>query len=109
VKVARRQQGTVVRGTVRSPGGPARFAAKLFASNRALSRRRPARSRLVQVGSRSGASTATGPTSFGIAVTRAARRALARTGRLVVQLRVVVTPPGGDRGTTTFTVVLRPR
>jgi plastocyanin len=109
VSVARRQRGTVLRGTVTTPAGRSRIVVTALISNRALAERRPKHVRRVRVGSQSKRSTGTGKTSFAVALNTAARRALQRRHRLDVGLRIVVTPPGARAFTTNVAVVLRER
>ena len=108
VKVARRQRGTAVRGSVTTSEDGSRVAIKALVSNRLLARTAPRRVRKVSVGSLRKRVPIAGRTSFAIKLSAAARRALKRHGRLVVDLRISVTPPGGAASTKTARVVLRP-
>ncbi len=107
VTVARRQEGTVLRGSVTTSAVGSRIVVTALVSNRALQKSRPRRARKIQVGSQSKRTTRAGKTSFAVKLNAAARRALARRERLSVDLRIVVTPPGGRAVTTTVTVALR--
>jgi plastocyanin len=103
VKVPSRQRGTVVHGSVTTPGGPSRIAVTAFASRRALA----ARARKLRIGSVTKRSAGTGPTRFALTVNRAARRALHRRHRLAVGLRIVVTPSAGSAVARMVAVTLR--
>ncbi|HEY6781288.1 MAG TPA: plastocyanin/azurin family copper-binding protein [Thermoleophilaceae bacterium] len=107
VSVARRQRGAILRGAVTTPSGRSQIAVTAFSSNRALAKRRPKHVRQVRVGSLSKRLTGIGKTSFALRLNVAAQRALHRRHRLVVDLRIVVTPLGGRAGATSVTVVLR--
>jgi plastocyanin len=102
VRVARRQRGAVLRGTVTRPAG-SRIVVKAFVSRRALGARPTGRRRPVRVGS-----TATRRASFAVRLDAGARGALARLGRLTVTLRIAIAPPGRRTVTRTVVVVLRP-
>jgi plastocyanin len=103
VKFARRQRGAVVRGTVATPAGPSKIVIRAFVTSRALAQG----AKLVRVGSKTKRSTGAGKTSFALRVNRVARRALGRSGRLSVRLRIVVTPQGGKPVSQTAKVTLR--
>jgi plastocyanin len=109
VSVAHRQRGVVVHGAVTTPAGRSRIVVTARVSNRALAKRRPRHVRQVRVGSQSRRSTGTAKTSFAVRLNAAARRALHRRQRLVVDLRIVVTPPGERAVAKTVAVVLRDR
>ncbi len=107
VTVARRQRGAVLRGTVTTPVAGTRIVVAAFASNRALVQPRPRRARLLRVGAtrtRSDGEEA----AFALRLDGTARAALRRRGSLAVELRIVVTPPGGRARSTALTVVVRP-
>jgi plastocyanin len=106
VKVANRQRGVVVRGSVTTPAGPSDIAVTALVAKSALS---ASRVRRVRVGSVSKRSTGSGKTSFGLRINRAARRALHRRHRLAVSLRIVITPDAGTAVRKTMPVVLRER
>jgi plastocyanin len=108
VKVARRQRGTAVRGSVTTTEDGSRLAVRALASNRALSEKRPRRIRKVSVGSLRRQLGDAGKVHFAIKLSAAARRALKRSERLAVELRISVTPPAGDATTRTARVTLRP-
>jgi hypothetical protein len=103
VKVAARQRGVVVHGSVTTPAGPSDIAVTALAARSALA----SRARHVKVGSVSRRSTGTGKTSFSLRVNRAARRALHRRHRLALTLRIAVTADAGRAFKKTVTVVLR--
>lgn len=105
LSVARRQQGGVVRGTVTTPVAGSRIVVSAFVSSKLLAK--PARQ--VRVGSETKRSKSTGKASFAVKLNAAARRALHRRHRLVVSLRIVVTPPGGKAVPTKATVTVRDR
>jgi plastocyanin len=106
VKVARRQTGTTVRGSVTTSVDNSRLAIKVLVANRLLAKKPP--SRKVSVGSLRKQIANAGKTSFAVKLNRAARRALNRRDRLVVALRITLTPPGGQATTKTARVTLRP-
>lgn len=106
-KIARRQRGNVLRGSVTTPVAGSRIVITAFVSNRALVKR-PRRTKKVPVGSQRKSSTTAGRTRFALKLNAVARGALARRGRLAVELRIVVTPPGGRATRTTVAVKLRP-
>jgi hypothetical protein len=105
VKVAQRQSGTVVRGSVTTPAGPSTIAVTALVAKSALA----SRARLVKVGALKKPSAGTGRTSFRLRVDRGARRALHRRHRLAVTLRIAVTPHSGEAFKKTVRVVLRER
>ena len=107
VKIARRQRGTTVRGSVTTTQDNSRLAIKALVSNRLLATTRPRRIRKVSVGSLRKQVAKAGKTSFALKLNRAARRALNRRHRLVVGLRITVTPPSGQATTKTARVTLR--
>jgi plastocyanin len=102
VKVARRQRGTIARGSVTTPAGPSAIAVTALVAKSALA----SRVRLVKVGALRKRSLGTGRTSFALRVNRAARRALQRRHRLAVTLRIVVRPDAGGAFKKTVAVVL---
>ena len=103
VKVARRQAGTVVHGTVTTPAGPSTIAVRAFAAKAALA----ARARPVKVGSVTKTSKGSGSTAFSLRINRAARRALHRRHRLALSVRIAITPPYEASTRKTVSVVLR--
>ena len=105
VKVAQRQSGTVVRGSVTTPAGPSTIAVTALVAKSALA----SRARLVKVGAVKKPSAGTGRTSFRLRVNRGARRAIHRRHRLAVTLRIAVTPHSGEAFKKTVRVVLRER
>jgi plastocyanin len=108
VKVARRQRGTTLRGSVTTAVDDSRIVITALVSNRLLAGSRPRRIRKVSVGAfRKHVATAR-KTAFAIRLRRVARRALDRRERLAVGLRIVITPPSGPATTKTVRVTLRP-
>jgi hypothetical protein len=105
VKVAQRQRGVVVRGSVTTPAGPSTISLTALVARSALA----SRARLVKVGALKKRSAGTGATSFGLRVNRSARRALHRRHRLALRLRIVVNPDAGAASKKTVQVVLRER
>ena len=75
-----------------------------FATSRSLAARA---ARSVRVGSLRKRSTGTGRTAFAVRLKATARRALAKRGRLIVSLRIVVTPPRGQAITKNVAVAVR--
>jgi hypothetical protein len=101
VRVAHRQRGAVLHGTVTTPAGRARIIVTAYLAGH--SSRTP-------VGSQTRRSKGNGTTAFAIRLEAAGRRALLRARRLTVELRVVVTPDAGRPVTRkTVTVALRDR
>jgi plastocyanin len=107
VKVARRQRGTTLRGSVTTSEDSSRIAITALVSNHLLAQSRPRRIRKVSVGALRKQVATAGKTSFAVRLRRAARRALERRGRLAVDVRIVVTPPAGRATTRTVRVTLR--
>ena len=95
LRVARRQRGRAVRVSLRIARGPARVEARLARGGRRAGRvlRRRAR---------------TGALRLRVPLNRAARRALARRGRLALRLTVSVRAPGRAAATARRRVLLRP-
>jgi plastocyanin len=108
VKVARRQRGTTVRGSVTTSEVGSRLVIRALVSNRLLATSPPSRVRKVSVGSLRRQLPSAGKASFAVRLNRAARRALNRRDRLSVDLRISVTPPGGTAIAKTARVILRP-
>jgi plastocyanin len=107
VKVATRQRGLTVRGSVLVARGGSRVLARAFARRRALSPR--SSSKLVtQVGRRLRTSVPAGRVAFSAPLNAAARAALRRNGRLLITLRLTVTPVDGSPYNAARTVILRP-
>jgi plastocyanin len=105
VAVAHRQRGTTLRGSVTTTEDGSRLTVKALVSNRLLGKT-PSR-RKVSVGSLRKQVANAGKTSFALKLNRAARRALNRRDRLIVALRITVTPPGGQATTKTIKVTVR--
>jgi len=106
LRIAREQVGVVLRGRMSTVAG-ARILVTALVSNRALAQRPPRHARKVRVGWVRTRSTDTGRASFALRLTRAARGALLRKGRLAVTLRVVVKPPAGRPFARTIAVAVR--
>jgi plastocyanin len=101
VRVAHRQRGAVLHGTVTTPAGRARIIVTAYLA---------AHGARIRVGSQTRHSTGAGTTAFAVRLDATGRRALLRAHRLAVDLRVVVTPPAGRPVTTkTVAVALRDR
>jgi plastocyanin len=101
VSVAHRQHGAVLRGTVTTPAGRSQITVTAYRSGHGAR---------VRSGSLRKRSTGTGATAFAVRLDAAAQRALLRAHRLIVDLRVVITPAAGRPVTTkTISVVLRDR
>jgi plastocyanin len=101
-KVAHRQRGVTVRGSVTTPAGPSAIAVTALVARKVLA----SRVRLVKVGAVEKHSAATGRTAFSLRINRAARRAFHRRHRLAVTLRIAVTPEAGTASKKTVAVVL---
>jgi plastocyanin len=106
LRVASRQRGSTVRGSVRVRSAGSRVLTRAFARRNALYGGRSLHQ--VQVGRRARSSAPSGRVAFSVALNAAARRALRRNGRLSISLRLTVTPPQGSAYTATRAVVLRP-
>jgi plastocyanin len=99
VRVAHRQRGAVLRGTVTSPAGRAQITVTAYLAGHGAR---------IRVGSQTKHSKGAGTTAFAVKLDAAGRRALSRTHRLTVDLRVVITPAAGRPVTTkTVAVALR--
>jgi plastocyanin len=103
VKLAQRQSGVVVRGSVGTPAGPSTITVTALVARGALA----SRARLVRIGALTKHSIRTGSTSFALRINRAARRALHRRHRLALMVRIAVTPDAGTAFEKTVKVVLR--
>lgn len=107
LKVAARQRGFRVRGSVLVDRPGSRLLARAFARRKALFA--GTRSLLdVQVGRQTRSSIGGTRVAFTVPVNAAARSALRRNGRLLITLRLTVTPPDGSAYTARRTVILRP-
>jgi len=102
ISIARKQNGTAVRGSVTPPAGPSTIAVTLLAQKQVV-----AASKLVRVGSTRKRSKGSGRTSFVAKLNARARLALQRRKRLALTVRVVVTPPAGTRTARLYRVTLR--
>ncbi len=108
LKVATQQRGTSVRGSVLVARSGSRLLARAFARRRSLFA--GSRSSLaVQAGRQLRPSVGEGRVTFAAPLTAAARAALRRNGRLLITLRLTVSPIQGKVYTATRTVILRPR
>jgi plastocyanin len=94
VRVAKRQRGATVRGTVdiSQAGAGGRLEVLLFAKRAALSGKRAAGT--TRVGRLVRSQLKAGKVSFAVALKGAARRGLKREGKLSLSVKLVVTPPG---------------
>jgi plastocyanin len=108
VKVALHQRGLTVRGSVLITRGGSRVLARAFARRRAVFPRSSSRL-VVQVGRRVRSSVDDGRVAFYAPLNATARAALRRNGRLLVTLRLTVTPAEGTPYNAARTVILRPR
>jgi hypothetical protein len=100
VKLAPKQRGTRVRGTVEVK----QAASKLEVTVTARLKRAP-----VRVGHWVKASTGSGPEAFSVPLDASARRALRRQRRLTTTVAVTLTAPDGKRLTHTAKALIRPR
>jgi plastocyanin len=107
LRVTSRQRGVVVRGSVRVRSGGSRLLARAFARRKALGG--GSSTRQVAVGRSLRSSVGSGRAAFTVSLGATARRALRRSGRLAISLRVTVTPSEGAPYTATKSVVLRRR
>jgi hypothetical protein len=108
VKVAARQHGHVVRGSVViSPAGEgARLQIDLFVRSPVLAR--AGHGALVKIGRLVVSHVHAGAVSFSVALSRTAREALARHRRLAVSVRVALQAAGAKPVTVARAVLLRP-
>jgi hypothetical protein len=106
VRLTARQRGTTVRGSVNVARASSRLLARGFARRRALTG--GSSSLQVQVGRQQRLSVGPGRVSFAVALNASARRALRRSSRMSITLRLTVTPDKGKAYTATRTVILRP-
>jgi plastocyanin len=107
LRVAATQRGTVVRGSVRVDRAGSRLLARAFARRGALTGGRSTTP--VRVARQVRSSVGPGRVAFSLRLDAAARRALRRSGRLAITLRLTVTPPAGSSYTATRAVILRAR
>jgi plastocyanin len=105
--VALRQRGYGVRGSVLVARGSARLVAQAFARRKALFAGSRS-TREVAVGRQFLPSVGGARATFAAPLNRTARRALRRNGRLLVKLRLTITPAEGTPFTAARTVILRP-
>ena len=107
LSVATQQRGYRVRGSVLVQRGGVRLVARAFAQRRALYA--ASRSRLeVRVGRHARATGGGVRVAFSTPLNRTARAALRRNGRLLIRLRLTITPAQGAAYTAIRTVILRP-
>jgi hypothetical protein len=95
-----------VKGSVLVKRSGSRLLARTFARRKALSGGRS--TKLIQVGRKLRTRVGPGRVTFSVALNATARRALRRSGRLSIVLRLTVTPPSGKAFTASRTVILRP-
>jgi hypothetical protein len=100
VKVAAKQHGTRVRGTVEVRDAASRLEVTVTA------RLKKAR---VRVGRRVVASTASGTVAFSVPLDAKARRVLRSTGRLTLTVSVALTSPRGTKLTRSAKALITPR
>ncbi|MEY2514442.1 MAG: hypothetical protein QOJ89_1800 [bacterium] len=93
LRVTSVQRGTSVRGSVRVRNAGSRLLARAFARRGALSG--GTSTAQVAVGRQLRSSVPATRVSFSVPLSAAARRALRRSGRLAITLRLTVTPPSG--------------
>ena len=103
LKLTRHQRGQAVRGSIAVARAGSRLSVKLLAKPSALNRRGRAQ---VGVGGVTRTANA-GPATFSVTLSRAARKALARRGRLALTVRIAVTPPNGTPFRAMKTVTLK--
>lgn len=107
LRLAKNQRGLAIRGSVRVTKAGSRLLARAYARRKAL---HGGASRVqLQVGRLSRRPVGAGRVAFTVKLNSVARRALRRSGRLAISLRLTVTPPTGTAYTATRTVILRPR
>jgi plastocyanin len=104
VSLAASQRGTSVHGSVRIAQGGSRLEVDLLAPSATLAG--IARAKTAVVGRLVRPRTPAGRVSFQVALTTRARRALARRGRLVLIVRILMTPPHGPVLARTIAVTL---
>jgi hypothetical protein len=92
-----------VQGSIAMARAGSRLSVTLLAKPSALSRRGRAQVRVGGVTRTANAGTAT----FSVTLSRAARKALARRGRLALTVRIAVTPLSGTPFRATKTVTLK--
>ena len=106
LRVTSVQRSYNVRGSVRVRSAGSRLLARAFARRGALS---GGTSRTqVAVGRQLRSSVPATRVSFSVPLSAAARRALRRSGRLAITLRLTVTPPAGTSYTAVRSVIVRP-
>ena len=108
LKLASRQRGTVVRGTVAisQAGAGARLEVDLLTSSASLASAR--RAAQVRVGKLVRVHLATGKTSFVVPLSVRGRRALRRHRRLRLSVKVTIRPLSGSATKVIRAVVVRP-
>ncbi len=107
LKITARQRGFSVRGSVLVPRTGSRLVARAFARRRALFGGRSVLD--VQVARQLRSSVGgVARVTFSATLSPAARRALRRNGRLLISLRLTITPADGEIYRATRTVILRP-
>jgi plastocyanin len=110
VKLSAPRHGSTVRGSleVGQAGAGGRLEVDLLAKRASLSKSRGSSgSKPVRVGRLLRASVSAGKLPFSVALTAAAKRALSLRHRLVVTVKIVLTPPQGAPVTITRGVTLR--
>jgi plastocyanin len=105
VKLAGRQKGTRVRGSVRVAAAPARLEVVLRVPRSQLSGGHSRR--LVRAGRSVRTATRAGSLAFSVPLTAKARAALRKRHRLSLTVTVALTPPGGPELTRSLHTTLR--
>lgn len=106
LRIATQQRGTRVRGSVRVARSGSRLLARAFVARNVLYGGRSRRQ--VQVGRQLRTKAGAKRVTFSTALSPVARRALRRRGKLLISLRLTVTPTRGKSYTARRTVILRP-
>jgi len=106
VKLAARQRGTHVRGSIRAQVKRARLEVALSVQRSALTGGHSGK--LVRVGRWRRTASRAGRVAFSVPLTTTGRAALAKLRRLPLTVTVSLTPPGGRRLTRTLHTTLRP-
>jgi hypothetical protein len=103
LKLARNQRGHAVRGSIAVARKGSRLSVQVFAKASALNRKGRAQILVGHITRTADAGTA----KFSVTLSRAARKALARRGRLALTVKVAVTPPSGKPFRATKPVTLK--
>jgi plastocyanin len=106
VRIAARERGDGVRGSVQVAQAGSRLEVELLIPRASIAVA-GRRMRTLLVGRLVKSRLPAGRERFEVALKARARRALRRTGRLALSVRIALTPPGGHRLTRTLAVTLR--